>query len=112
MSIEFAQRVSAYMERGDLSQRSLARKIHIRRSTISMVLKGFSDLSQKDVLRFKDGLNIPIDDIVEFTLSSQGFTNSQVEKITGKKMRDLSEIRHAKRKLIDSRGRQFGLIRY
>ena len=112
MTVEFGQRVKAYMERGDLSQRKLARKIHIRRSTISSVLSGDLNLSPNNLDRFEKGLNISSSEKIEFSLSSLGLTNAQIESKTGKPMRDLNEIRHSRRKLFDSKGRQFGVIRY
>lgn len=100
MSKEFGQRVSAYIEREELSQRALAKIIHIRRSTISRVLNGGTDLSPKDAARFERGLRIPVGEKIEFNFSSQGVPNSRIEELQGKPLRDLESIRQDKMKVI------------
>jgi plasmid maintenance system antidote protein VapI len=112
MAVEFGLRVQAYMQRADLSQRRLGRELHIRPATISKVIKGDLELSPNDAVRVAKSIKVPSVELIEFTMSSQGFSNSQIEQIQGTPLRDLDNIRHAKRKLFDSKGRQFGIIRY
>ena len=99
MGIEFGQRASAYMERQDLSQRKLARLIHVRPSAISRILKGEIEPSSKDAEKWENALKISTDDKIEFNLSFLGMTNARIEEIQGHPLRDLDNIRHAKRKL-------------
>lgn len=97
---EFGQRVAAYMERQDLSQRKLARLIHKRRTTISRVLKGEIDPSPKDAEKWERALKVSSDEKIEFNLSFLGASDARIEQIQGRPLRDLDSIRHAKRKLV------------
>lgn len=107
MSIEFGQRVSAYMFRAGVSQEELARKAHKGTGTLRRVVRGERELSVDESIKIADALRIRDEgERAEFQLFSNGLSRDEVGRVLGRTPRTIEQIKDVRvRTFRDSSGR-------
>jgi len=113
MTKESGEILSAYMKRVEISQRGLAKKIHIGRDTIRNVVRGDRELSVDQAIKIADALRIKDENHrAEFQLFSAGLTRHQVRRALGREPSTVEQITDVRvRVLRDHSGKRIGKLR-
>lgn len=114
MTKEFGDRFSKYMQRAEFSsQRKFAQEAEISKTTVQRIIRGERGTSPDMAIKLMEVLRVPKEARVEFLLFASGYTKEEVERVIGRQVVAISEIKPlVKKEIKDSKGIVVGILRY